>query len=402
MEIDPLNNEHQHVVIIGAGIAGVCCAAYLQRAGCKVTLIDRQPPGEACSFGNAGSLSPSSCIPIAVPGLLPKVPRWLFGADAPLTIRWRYLLQLAPWLWQFVRAGNWEKLRESADALSALHTPSVDLHKDLAATSGDPGLISSTDYLHIYKSEQAFANAQQLWQMKAERGASFEALDGEQLREIEPDLSMSYVRAIRIRDQGFVLNPSRHVKAIAAHVVSQGGELITDEVQGFEVQGERVVAVNGNSHTIRCDAVVVATGAWSRNLTRMLGFDVPLEAERGYHVTLPKAGIRISGTIMETERMFVATPMEMGVRFAGTVELANVDAPPDYRRAKTVLRGAKEMFPKLDTETFTEWMGCRPSLPDGVPIIGRSPAQANVYLAFGHARTGMCGSPMTGASSRAW
>ena len=128
----------------------------------------------------------------------------------------------------------------------------------------------------------------------------------------------------------------------------------------------------------------------------MLGFDLPLETERGYHATLADPGVEVRHTIMESDRKFMATPMEMGLRFAGTVELASVDAAPDYRRTQAILSGARRMFPNLRTEAHTQWMGRRPSLPDGLPVIGPSPRHSNVFLAFGHAHTGMVGSPNTG------
>ena len=170
------------------------------------------------------------------------------------------------------------------------------------------------------------------------------------------------------------------------------------EVRGFDVSGDRVIAVRTEERR----AIEVRRGGdrggrmVCTRLTRMLGFDVPLEAERGYHVTLADPGVEVRHTIMETERKFVATPMEMGLRFAGTVELAGIDAAPDYRRAEAILRGAERMFPGLRTDPHTQWMGRRPSLPDGLPVIGPSPRQSNVYLAFGHAHTGLVGAPNTG------
>ena len=137
-------------------------------------------------------------------------------------------------------------------------------------------------------------------------------------------------------------------------------------------------------------------GAWSRVLLERLGLRIPLDTERGYHVTVADPGIEIRRTVMESERKFLATPMEMGARFAGTVELASVDAEPDYRRADAILRLARRMYPRLQIGSVSKWMGCRPAMPDGLPVIGPSPRHANVWLAFGHGHTGMIGSPQTG------
>ena len=378
-------------------MVGICCASFLQRHGRKVTVIDRVPPGESCSFGNAGSLSWSSCVPISVPGLLAKVPGWLLSRDGPLTIRWKYLPALMPWLWQFVRCGNKTQVEASATALSNLHRPSLDLHRELAKDAGASDLVRSTDYLHVYSSKKALADKDFTEALRNRlSGIEAQVLNAGQLRELEPQISHHYVQAVRIPDQGFAANPGRLVKSYAQHLTDNGATIIEDEVKSLEINGNRVSAVQTTSARLETEDLVIAGGAWSHRLCEMLGLHVPLEAERGYHVTVSDPGVSINGTIMETDGMFVATPMEMGLRFAGTVELASVDVEPDYQRADTILGKAKRMFPDLQTSEVSRWMGRRPSLPDGVPVIGAAPRQENVYLAFGHAHTGMIGSPQTG------
>ena len=167
-------------------------------------------------------------------------------------------------------------------------------------------------------------------------------------------------------------------------------------VEGFVFSDSRVVGVNTTAGPLGADDFVIAAGAWSRQLVRELGFDLPLETERGYHVMVPDSGVNLRNTVMDTHGKFVATPMSGGLRIAGTVELASVDAPPDYRRADVLLEGARELLPNLDGASATQWMGCRPSLPDGLPAIGPLPAHDNVFAAFGHAHTGMVGAPHTG------
>ena len=385
-----------HVVVIGAGIVGVCCATYLQRQGRRVTLIDRLPPGEACSFGNAGSLSPGSCVPNPMPGNLAKVPGWLMRDDGPLTIRWRYLPRLMPWLVRFIRAGTPQRVEAAADALAMLHSPTVDLYQALAREAGVADLVRPSDYLHVYGSEASYAGSEYAWRIRRERGARFDELSAVDVRELEPDLSRHYVRGVLLHDQGYTVNPSRLVKALAAQLVREGAEIRQEEVTGFDVSAGRVAAVRTSTDRIGADEVVIAGGAWSRRLTDALGLRIPLDTERGYHATVAHAGVRVGRPIMEGDYKFLATPMEMGVRFAGMVELAGVDAPMSRQRAETVVRLARRMFPALEITEVSQWMGCRPSMPDGLPVISRSPAHGNVYLAFGHGHTGLIGGPMTG------
>jgi len=390
--------NERSVVVVGGGIVGVCCARFLQKQGRRVTLVDRLAPGDdgASSYGNAGSLSWSSCVPIATPGLLGKVPGWLLRRDGPLTIRWRHLPRLLPWLWRYVRAGTEAQVAAAAEALSMLHGPSLDLHRELAREAGVSDLVRGCDYLHVYRRARADRLADLEWRLRAQHGARLDLLDGHGLHELEPDLGPQYEQAVRIRDQGFAANPSRLVKALTDCFTADGGERAQLEVRGFEVRDARVERVLTAGAPIAAEAVVIAAGAWSTRLTRDLGIDLPLETERGYHVTLAEPGVQLSSTVMETDAKFVATPMETGLRLAGTVELASVDAPPDYRRADLILEAGRRMFPGLATAPVSRWMGRRPSLPDGLPVIGPAPGYRNVWLAFGHAHTGMIGAPNTG------
>ena len=386
------------VVVIGGGFVGICSATFIQRSGRNVTVIDRLEPGDpkAASFGNAGSISWSSCIPIAVPGLLPQVPGWLLKKDSPLTVRWRHLRTLAPWLWRFVRSGSEAAVVRAADALSMLHTPALELHRELATDAGVGELIHTCGFLHLFPQAAADRLSHLDWRLRTEHGAKLKLHDAKSIAERVPQLSRNYEQAVEICEQGFTANPSRLLEAYARRFVALGGNIVRDDVSGFEFVDNRVTGVRTSSGTVAAKDVVVAAGPWSRKLVRMLGADVPLDTERGYHVTVASADINLTDTLMETSGKFMATPMEMGLRFAGTVELAEVDAPPDYRRADLILGAAKRMFPDMDTSSTSQWMGQRPSLPDGLPIIGTAPGHSNVCLAFGHAHTGVVGSPQTG------
>ena len=388
-----------HVVIVGAGVVGACCATYLQQQGARVTLIDRQRPGEegAASFGNAGSLSPASVVPTPAPGMLAKVPGWLLREDGPLTIRWSYLPRLLPWLIRFIRAGgDAEHQRRAAEALAVLHAPTFELHSRLARDAGVPELVAPVEYLHVYGSEQSYAGAEREWTMRRRHGVDFEVLGPGELHEAEPDLAPHYVKGVRIEGQGRTLDPGRLVRGCVDRVVANGGALRITEATGFEADATRVRAVRTGSGKVEGDAFVLSAGAFSRGLTDRLGLGLPLDTERGYHVTCPDPGIAVSHTVMEADNKFVANPMAMGVRFAGMVELAGVDAPPNPRRAAAIERLAKRMYPKLRLEGATRWMGRRPSMPDGLPVIGPSPRHENLWLAFGHGHTGMVAGPMTG------
>jgi D-amino-acid dehydrogenase len=186
------------------------------------------------------------------------------------------------------------------------------------------------------------------------------------------------------------------VQALADRFTRDGGVVLRRQVTGFEIGAEGTTHLKTDGGELEVETLVVAAGAWSHLLARQLGSRVPLESQRGYHVTVADPGVSPRLSIMWAERKFMTTPMAPGLRFAGTVELAGLEAAPDYRRARSLLEQGKRMFPELNSGNVSQWMGHRPCLPDTLPVIGRSPHFAETYYAFGHGHTGLSGAPMTG------
>ncbi len=388
------------VVVIGAGIVGLVCATYLQRDGHKVVVVDPGGPGEGASYGNAGGLNGSSIVPVAVPGVLAKVPQWLLDPQGPLSIRLGYMPQLLPWLYRFVRAGRPDLVRAQARALRGLLAPTVDMHRELAASVGAGDLIQRSGLLVVYRGEASFAADAAAMRLRAENGVKIDELSRDELRQTEPTLSPAYTRARFISENGYVRNPLRLSRALAEAVVANGGEIRRARAEGFAFADGKVNAVLTDAGRIPAAAVVLAAGAHSKALAARLGEKVPLDTERGYHAMIKAPEVAPRLPIMDAEAKFVATPMEGGLRMAGTVEFAGLDAPPDWRRARVLLRHGQAMFPGLPRAVAEDrvalWMGFRPSMPDSLPVIGRTRRYANAFLAFGHGHVGLIGAPMTG------
>ena len=388
------------VVVIGAGIVGLACATYLQRDGRKVVVLDPGGPGEGASYGNAGGLNGSSIVPVAMPGVLAKVPHWLLDPEGPLSIRLRYLPQLLPWLYRFVRAGRPALVREQARALRGLLAPTVDMHRELAASVGAGDLIQRSGLLIVYRGEASFAADAAANRLRAENGVKIDELNQDELRQIEPTLSPAYTRARFISENGYCRNPLRLSRALAEAFVANGGEIRRERAEGFAFVDGKVEAVLTSTGPIPAAAVVLAAGAHSKPLAARLGEKVPLDTERGYHAMIKAPEVAPRLPIMDAEAKFVATPMEDGLRMAGTVEFAGLKAPPDWRRARILLRHGQAMFPGLPRTVSEDrvalWMGFRPSMPDSLPVIGPTRRHANAFLAFGHGHVGLIGAPMTG------
>ncbi|MCK8784351.1 FAD-dependent oxidoreductase [Roseomonas sp. NAR14] len=386
-----------HVAVIGNGIVGTSCAAWLQRDGHRVTFVDPLEPGEATSFGNAGSLSPSACLPVGMPGMWRKVPRWLLDPLGPLVVRWWYAPAAMPWLLRFLRHSERAEVVRIAGALRGLLAPIFACYEPLLQRANATGLVRHGGCLYVYSGLEAAR--QWRWGMDLRRSLGVELRDvgQEELEALEPDLKGRFRFGILAPENASTLDPEALTRALFAQCVADGAAVRRARAADVRLLGDRVtgLALEGGE-ALDCDGVVLAGGAWSKGLARRLGAAVPLETQRGYHVTVRSNNLALRHTVMAVEHNMMVNPMRMGLRLAGTVEFAGLRAAPDHRRAASLLHRGRDMFPHLDTSDTTEWMGHRPCLPDSLPVIGRAPRLQNAWLAFGHGHVGMCGAASTG------
>ena len=384
------------VTIVGAGIVGLLCGLSLLEKGARVRLVDRDAPGQGASFGNAGVISPWSCVPQSLPGLWKSVPRWLLDPEGPVAIRLAYLPQVLPWTLRFLHAGRHDRVPAIAHAMDALNRPNVGLYRHHLAGTGHEGLLRDSWYVQVHRSPAAASLKGLAWQLREAHGAPIEAVEGSHLREIEPALSEDYRAAIVIKDQARALSPGRICAVLADKIQTLGGEIRRATVHHLTPSGDRGWRLETDGGPIESERVVMAAGAWSLPLLAALGLRPPLEPERGYHLVFRDPGVTLNHSVMEVKARFVVSSMEMGLRSAGTAEFAGLMAPPDYRRARIFERLTKRMLPGLNTEDTVEWMGTRPSMPDSLPCIGEVPGHRNLFAAFGHGHYGLGMAPMTG------
>lgn len=377
------------VAVIGAGVVGLAAAAELQIRGHEVTILDPGAPGEGCSLGNAGCLSRASCVPLGLPGTWKKVPGYLLDPQGPLTIPLTYAAQVAPWLWRLHRSTSAARVNAIADALHPLLDRTVEKWRPLAAWAGVPELIRQDGYAFAYESEAAFNGDALGRKLRTERGVKIQILTGPAVREFDPALSPAITHLVVMPEQGHVPDPLRLSRALADRLRATGAIFVRKAVLDFEFGEGRVARVAVDGESIDIDHVVLAAGAHSKPLAQRLGATVPLETERGYHVMLESPSVAPRIPTCSGEGKWFMTPMEGGLRVAGTVELAGLAAPPDYSRAEALLPGAKRLLPGLEHGKVVKWMGHRPSLPDSLPVIGRSPRASNAIFAFGHGHVGL-------------
>ncbi|NQW10422.1 MAG: FAD-binding oxidoreductase [Alphaproteobacteria bacterium] len=387
----------KRIVVVGAGIVGVATGLHLQRDGHHVTLIDPTPPGHGTSFGNAGSIAIGSVYPTGSPGNWKQMPRMLVDPASPLNIRWSYLPRMAPWLLRFLAASTPGRVEEISKHLWALSKDAMAAHKTLIDLSGAHDIVRPVGWLKVYSSQASFDKTADERAVKTRRGVNIEILSADELRQLEPGLSPRFTHAAYEPDNGFVSQPVKLTEAYFKRFRDLGGSWVAETVRRFDIGPDGVEKVVTDLGMHACDAVVVCAGARSHRIAAMLGRAVPLDTERGYHLNLNvTAGPELRRPTVFGDHGFVLAPMRDGLRLTTGAEFAGVDAPPDFRRVYRMLPHAKAALPGLEVEVTREWLGFRPSTPDSVPVIGRSPEQANVYYGFGHGHIGLTLAARTG------
>lgn len=388
--------DRPRIVVIGGGIVGLCVAWHLARRGLAPLVIEARRP-HAAYPGNAGAISHGSVAPLAMPGVLREVPRMLTDRAGALHIPARYWLKAAPWLLRFVASARTPRVEAAASALAALLFGALERHKEILAAEGALDLIREEGQMYLYRDEAQLAKDAASLDLRRRHGLRMEVLDRAALAALEPEVSPAYTRAVLLPDHGSCVNPARMAGVVARGVRRMGGEIREAEVRSIRMDGRRAAGVRTDAGDVPADTVVLAAGAWSARLLAPLGIRVPLETQRGYHVMLPEAGVKVGRVLSPADRKVFITPMEEGLRVAGSVEIAGLDAPPNEARAQLLLGDLKAVFPHARTEGGTTWMGHRPCLPDSVPVLGPLRTWDGIWCAFGHGHLGLTGSAPTGA-----
>ena len=384
------------VAIIGAGIVSLATAQKLQAAGRRVALIERGGVARATSSGNAGALAFSDILPLATSGKIRQVPKWLLDPLGPLAIPPAYALRIAPWLLRFWRAGWRDRLAASLAAqVSLMRVAEAEMDR-MVVEAGLAALVHHDGSLELYESEREFRESLPGWQARTHAGIAFEHVRGARMAELQPGLSPRFVSGTFVPGWRTVSDPFLFASALARHLESQGILFLAGEAIRLEPAEESVTIHLADGRSVAAGQVVVATGAWSRRLTDPLGDCIPLETERGYNTTLPPGAFDLRRQIIFGGHGFVVTPLSTGLRVGGAVELGGLDLPPNFKRSEAMLRKAQDFLPGLKPEGGHQWMGFRPSLPDSLPVIGRSKVSPRIVYAFGHGHLGLTQSAGTG------
>lgn len=384
------------VIVVGAGIVGICCALSIAERGKRVRLVDRDEPGQGCSYGNAGVISPWSLVPQSTPGLWKKIPGMVLRENGPISITLSHLPRLVPWGVRFLRRGNETRVRAAADAMETLNQFNVALYRRHLAGTGHEHLVQDSWYVHAFRDAAAASVSDLGYRIRAEKGAEIERIGADALRTLEPALSHDFQAAILIKGQARAVSPGTIATVLCDKARGLGVEVTRGSVQSISETEAGAWRVGTDVGDLQAEKVVVSAGAWSADLLEAFGVDMPLAAERGYHVEFRDPGIEINNSIMDVDMMAVASSMANGVRVAGTAEFTHRDAPANPARIAELTQVARRLFPDLNTAQVTPWMGARPSFPDSLPMLGEFRQHKGLYSAFGHSHYGLMMAPKTG------
>ncbi|NML76677.1 FAD-binding oxidoreductase [Rhizobium sp. S-51] len=378
------------IAVVGAGIIGTTLAYDLQRRGNDVLLIDREAPGMGASFGNMASIAVTEFMPASRPAIWKQMPGWLMDPEGPVRIRPSYLPRLVPWFLRFLAASRPAKLRELEEAGAVLCRR---VHEDLDALLKQTGLshmMSEEGCLSLYADDAEFRADRDHIEILERFGFRHRILDAAAIRDLEPALTTRIAKAVLFPDNRSISDPYRLVTAIAEQFQAMGGTVVKGNVAGFEeTDGAIDTVCLDDGRRIAADKTVIAAGAFSTELARLVGEPIPLETERGYHTQVMAPGISMRHSIIWPAKAFMVTPTAGGIRIGGTVEMAGLAAPPDFRRARVLVKRAQEALPDLRVEDATEWMGHRPAFPDTVPVMGPSAKRSGLFYATGHGHLGL-------------
>lgn len=382
------------VVIVGGGIIGLLAGHYLVDKGAAVTVIERDRLGAACSSGNAGWISPSICHPLPAPGLRSKSLRWMFRSDSPLYIKPSAVPRMWPFLLRFWAHCNQADFARGGRAMAALGADTMELYDDLEA-DGVEFEWHGDGLLMVFGTAADLADQQRLLE-QFEYGP-YEVLTGDEALAREPALAPRVAGAIHILPER-VVRPEAVCAATAERLRESGAELVEDTtVDGLRVEAGRCRAAQTAAGEIEADLFLLATGAEASALSSACGHPLPLQAGKGYSVTVTEPRTIVRHPLYLFTSKVGVTPFESAIRVAGTMELSGINLHLDPRRLAALERAANADVPGvLEGGARTPWVGMRPITPDGLPILGRLEGIDNLFVATGHQMMGVTLAPATG------
>lgn len=388
----------QRVVIVGGGVIGLCSAYYALKRGFPVTVIERgEPGGDNCSLGNAGMIVPSHFIPLAAPGMIAKGLRMMLNPESPFFIRPRLDLDLIRWGWIFYRNSTERHVAASRELLLDLNLESRRLFGELSGEE-DFGLVQR-GLLMLCQTTKGLEDEAEVAEAAHETGLEAEVLDAAAAAKLDPDITMDVAGAVYF-PQDCHLDPVRFMESMRRRVIELGGVIENGlNIDRIHVNSGQVTAVTGEGRRFEGGKFVIAGGSWTAGLLKTIGLELPLQAGKGYSLTLPSPPELPQLCSIFAEAKVAITPMGRSLRFGGTMEVGGLDLTINPARVHGIVKSIQAYFPKFSESDFANiepWAGLRPVSPDGIPYLGQVAGLPNLIAATGHAMMGISLAPVSG------
>ena len=376
------------IAIIGAGIQGVCAALFLQKKGFNVTLFDRDEPGNAASYGNAGHFSPYASLQLNRTDILSDVPSMLLSSRGPLALKWNYVPKMIPWFARFIFNSSKKKMMHTAKFMHQILDLSLGAFDELFQDIDLEDLVVSNGIIYVWEKKGLKSRNLEI-NIRKELGVDQQILTPKEIHDLEPNIKPFYHGGVFYKYARHARNPKKILIKLYENFISKGGKFLKINIQSIDFDEKKPV-LRSQAQRFLFDKLIIACGAFSKKLTDQLHEKIPLDTERGYHIHFKNHEKLVSRPVVWSDRGFGITPMEQGLRVVGTVEFGGLNNPMSKSRIKNLILNAKEMLNGIpeNEDHQDEWLGFRPSLPDFLPVIGPSKNYENVYYSFGHHHLG--------------
>jgi len=382
--------NQQSVAVIGAGVVGLCTAIELQRAGYKVTLFDKADPAKEASFGNACWIADDYFEPLATAkNINEALVQWLTYKQA-FAVMPEHILAFIPWAKRFLLAARRQNVDRISLAKNRINIHALDAWKDILGHAKASGLLVNSGCLKVWENKRDIAKTEKYQAWMEQWGYSSQMLQGETLFEQEPVLSREISHALYFPAACQLADTYEVCLHLFDFFQQTGGTFKRSEVHQVQAQNNGVIILTGSAKS-EFDKAVIASGAWSKQLTKMLGLEIPLAAERGYHLTLPDAAKKPVHIIESKDRHVVLISVSSGFRITGFAEYANLSSNPvekRYHRLRKHLQALTEGV-DINNQPVSTWVGIRPTLPDSLPVIDLHPEHPQIGMVFGHNHLGV-------------
>ena len=386
------------VGIIGSGIQGVCIGLQLIKKGIPVTIFDRNDPlspeFKPASYGNAGHFSPYAVLQFNRTDILYDVPKMLLSSNGPLSLKWNYVPKLFPWFLNYLKNFGKKSMMHTAKYMHQILSMSNDAYEEIFKEIDVTNLVEKKGIIYVWTNKNLKSRELEI-KVRNDLGIEQKLLSQKEILELEPNLNPVFDAGVIYESAMHARDPHGILKEIFKLYLKKGGKFIQDNIKNVKQNNTNQTILKSEKDEYIFEKSVIASGAFSKNLTDQLGENIPLDTERGYHVHFKDKEHLISRPVIFLDRGFGMTPMNQGLRAVGTVELGGLKNPLSKKRINYVVNCAKELLPQLGNHN-DEWLGFRPTLPDFLPIIGPSLKNKNIIYAFGHHHLGWTLGAVTG------